>query len=120
MSGKVLLKRAARAHLPPEIIARRKRGFPVPFDEWLRVKYAAEVRGLLLSDRALARGWFQPERLASLVEAHLTGRHNSSRQVWSLLTLELWARIFLDGDRGWRESPAAWWAQVAGSRLRNG
>jgi asparagine synthase (glutamine-hydrolysing) len=110
-SGKLLLKRAAKAFLPPEIIARRKRGFPVPFDDWLRRRYPAEVRGLLLSDRALSRGWFKPDWLVPAVENHLTGRHDRSRQVWGLVTLELWARIFLDGDCGWRESPGDWWAR---------
>ncbi len=116
MSGKVLLKQAARTHLPPEIIGRRKRGFPVPFDDWLRRQYAAEVRGLILSERALSRSWFQPERLRAFVEDHLAGRHNASRQVWNLLTLELWARIFLDGDRGWTGSPADWWVAQANGR----
>ena len=122
-SGKRLLKRAARGLLPASIISRRKQGFPVPFDTWLRTDFFGAVRNLLLADRALSRRWFQPDKLESLLDAHGSRRQNYSRQVWALLTLELWAQIFLDGECLWLESPEEAWAQVSadsGSRSVTG
>lgn len=111
-SGKRLVKEAARHLLPDEIIRRRKQGFPVPFERWLRNDFFPEVEALLLSDRALSRGWFRPEKVAALLDAHRTQRLNVDRQIWALLNLELWARIFLDEQRIWVEAPGEAWADL--------
>ena len=111
-SGKRLLKDAVRGMLPHSIVSRRKQGFPVPFDTWLRQDFFPQVRSLLLSERALSRRWFKPEQLKTLLDDHHAGRRNHSRQVWALLTLELWAAIFIDNDRIWIDAPAEAWAQV--------
>jgi asparagine synthase (glutamine-hydrolysing) len=115
-SGKRLLKDAVRDLLPEAIINRRKQGFPVPFDTWLREDFFPEVRSLLLSDRALARGWFRPEQLATLVEDHRVGKGNYNRQIWALLNLELWARIFIDEEHSWVEAPSEAWTEVTSGR----
>jgi asparagine synthase (glutamine-hydrolysing) len=110
--GKQLLKDAVRDRLPASIVDRRKQGFPVPFDRWLQRDFALPVRRLLLSEAALSRGWFRPERVGELLDAHAAARAYFARQIWALLSLELWARIFLDGDRLWIEDPAEAWSAV--------
>jgi asparagine synthase (glutamine-hydrolysing) len=115
--GKRLLKNSVRNHLPAAIISRRKQGFPVPFEAWLRTDFFAAVRRLLLDDQALARRWFQRAPLESLLDDHATGRTNSSRQIWALMSLELWSRIFLDGDETWLEAPEEAWARLEGVAL---
>ena len=118
-SGKRLVKQAVRDLLPASIVNRRKMGFPVPFDTWLRQDFGAEVSALLVSERAMSRGWFKPESLRTLVDRHFSGAHDGSRQIWALLTLELWARIFLDGDREWLDDPRTAW-QTARSAAASG
>jgi asparagine synthase (glutamine-hydrolysing) len=115
-SGKRLVKHAVRDLLPEAIVNRRKQGFPVPFDAWLRKDFAGHVSALLLSDRSLGRGWFKPDRLRHLVQAHAAGTENASRQLWALLTLELWARIFLDEERDWLDAPDDAWHRVRAER----
>ncbi|MCA1554921.1 MAG: asparagine synthetase B, partial [Chloroflexi bacterium] len=60
----------------------------------------AELRPLLadalLSERAQQRGYFEPEVVRQMVEAHLERQHDYSFQLWSLLCLELWHREFVD------------------------
>ena len=97
-SGKHLLKRALAGQLPPSIRLRRKMGFPVPFEEWLRERYLPHVRHLLLSERFLERGWLQPAAVKSIFDQHASGRMNHTRQIWALWGLELWAQIFLDRE----------------------
>jgi asparagine synthase (glutamine-hydrolysing) len=109
LSGKRLLKRMARPLLPAAVVSRRKQGFPVPFDSWLRTEFFANVRRVLMADNGFARRWFQPAKLEGLLEAHRTGRYNYSRQIWSLLSLELWGRIFLHGEQEWLEAPEEAW-----------
>jgi asparagine synthase (glutamine-hydrolysing) len=111
-SGKKMLKRCVQTLLPPAIVSRRKQGFPVPFETWLRTSFFTPVRNLLLSERALSRQWFAPEKVKSLLSAHEAGRHNYSRQLWALLTLELWQRIFFDRDDVWVDAPEEAWAPL--------
>jgi asparagine synthase (glutamine-hydrolysing) len=98
-SGKRLVKKALAAYLPPEIIHRPKKGFPVPFESWLNNDFSTEIRETLLERRTTERGWFDPSGVRRLIEEHKQGRRNLTRQIWALWTLELWARLFLDGDR---------------------
>jgi asparagine synthase (glutamine-hydrolysing) len=96
MQFKHLLKRAGKQLLPPETLARRKMGFGVPVGNWMRGKLRSWVEDLLLSPRALKRGYFQPEALRQFVWAHLDGRQDQSFQLWALLWLELWHQEFVD------------------------
>ena len=106
-SGKHLVKDALAERLPASIRHRKKMGFPVPFDEWLRSTFAPSIKSCLLSDRALSRGWFRPDAVRALLDEHWSGRQNLTRHIWALWGLELWARIFLDGDGPPRERAEA-------------
>jgi asparagine synthase (glutamine-hydrolysing) len=119
-SGKHLLKEALKGYLPDRILNRPKQGFPVPFDRWLREQLLREAEGVLLGRAAGRRGWFRPAAVRRLLDAHRAGAQNATRQIWSLLGLELWAQMFLDGDLGWRDAPEDAWhesrAPVAAAR----
>jgi asparagine synthase (glutamine-hydrolysing) len=90
---KTLLKRAAAPLLPATTVQRRKHAFQIPLEPWLAGPLAGFVREILLDDRARRRGWFDTNRVATLVGKNGAGDPQS---VWTLLCLELWAREFLD------------------------
>lgn len=92
---KRVLKAACARLLPPAIVHRRKAGFPVPYDAWLRGPLAGRVRDTLLSARSLGRGYFQPRAIERLLQAHARG--GCAREVFSLLALEFWHQAFSDG-----------------------
>jgi asparagine synthase (glutamine-hydrolysing) len=117
-SGKHPIKKALAGYLPHGILHRPKKGFPVPFDSWLRERFLPHVAALVTGERARGRGWFDPTVVSTLVEAHRAGRQNAARQIWNLFGLELWARIFLDGERGWLTAPAEQWTDVLRDRGR--
>jgi asparagine synthase (glutamine-hydrolysing) len=98
-SGKHLIKEALAASLPDSIRHRKKMGFPVPYDQWLKGRFAPHISSLLTSDRALDRKWFEAEAVRNMLADHFAGRANHGRQIWALWGLETWARIFLDGER---------------------
>ncbi|MGE3777339.1 MAG: asparagine synthase (glutamine-hydrolyzing), partial [Pirellulaceae bacterium] len=52
---KYLLKRVASRFLPAEIVHRRKQGFPIPIDRWLRREARPLMRDLLAPDVLRAR-----------------------------------------------------------------
>lgn len=93
---KYLLKRAFEDIVPRENLYRRKQGFAVPIGAWFRRDIRSYARDIVLSERALARGYFRPERIGDLVEGHLAGRADHTHRLWALLMLELWHREFLD------------------------
>lgn len=92
---KRILKTAFSRVLPPEVLNRRKAGFPVPYAKWLRDDFKDPVADILLSDRAVSRGYFNKHAIVSLLKAN----ENSGRfakEVFSLVVLELWHREFAD------------------------
>jgi asparagine synthase (glutamine-hydrolysing) len=95
---KAILREALRDRVPREILQRRKLGFPVPFGRWARERFAPLVRDTILGPRALARGMFAREPLERLVSEHAAGTANHADRLWVLLNLEIWQRIFLDGE----------------------
>lgn len=98
LTTKVLLREALRDRIPKEILHRRKLGFPVPFGRWAREQFAPLVRSTLLGHRARARGILEPQLVERLVGEHEAGTANHADRLWLLLNLEMWQRIFLDGE----------------------
>ncbi|MBI5478561.1 MAG: asparagine synthase (glutamine-hydrolyzing) [Deltaproteobacteria bacterium] len=93
---KRLLKSAFRHHLPWRVRYRRKKGFGVPLERWIRDKLRPLAEDLLLGERARTRGYFAPAAVRQLLDDHLAERRNNSYRVWALMMLELWHRTWID------------------------
>jgi asparagine synthase (glutamine-hydrolysing) len=93
---KSLLKKVAARLVPAEVIYRRKMGFGVPVGKWFRGEMKDFVRGVLLSEKALARGIVKREMLERYVNEHTRGERDHAFQIWTLLMLELWFQRFID------------------------
>ena len=92
---KYLAKKALKKRVPQEILDRKKAGFPVPYERWLRQDLKAWVRDMLLDPRSLSRGYFQRGAIERLLQRNHAGDANS-QDVFSLVVLELWHRAFVD------------------------
>jgi asparagine synthase (glutamine-hydrolysing) len=103
---KYVLKRAMRGILPDRIIDRPKKGFAVPLGYWFRGKLGPYVRDLLLGESSARRGLFNSRYIEDLVAQHERGR-NLDLQLWTLISFELWARVFLDRGVGGQARKAA-------------
>src|SRR5580658_7538211 len=97
---KWILRRAMQGRLPPPILARRKMGFPVPVGAWLRGAWRPLLNEYVSGPRARARGLFDAPTVERLVGEHSAGINHAER-LWALLTFEIWARVFLDGEAPW-------------------
>ena len=95
---KRILKSAFARVLPPEVINRKKAGFPVPYEGWLRGEFRDPLRELLLSDRALSRGYLLKSAIERMLDVDRQGA-NLSKPLFSLAVLELWQKGFADGAR---------------------
>jgi asparagine synthase (glutamine-hydrolysing) len=94
--SKHLLKSALRAVLPDAILDRPKMGFGVPLGAWLRGSLKEMLIDTVLSDRALARGYFKPAAVRAMVDAHMAGSNDYHYILWDMLMLERWHRMFID------------------------
>ena len=92
---KYLFKQAMRGLLPDHIIDRPKHGFAVPLAQWLRTDLATFARDILLSPTARERNVFDLRQVERLLKLNDRGR-NLDLQLWTMLSLELWCRRFLD------------------------
>jgi asparagine synthase (glutamine-hydrolysing) len=91
------MKAALRDVLPVDIRERKKRGFGTPMGAWLKSELGPVMRDLLSRDSVAARGLFHYPEIARLIDAHQTNRQDGTDQLLTLLNLEIWARIYLDG-----------------------
>ena len=98
LTTKHVLRQSMSGVLPDEILSRKKMGFPVPVGAWLRGPYRFVLDELVLGSRTVARGLFDQAALQRLVASHVGGEANHSERLWSLINLELWQRLHLDGE----------------------
>jgi len=96
--SKLVLREAMRGLLPDETIQRRKQGFTPPDQTWYRKEFLAYIRELILSRRAIDRGYFQGQALERILDDHLQNRQNRRFLIWSLMCFEWWNRLFVDGE----------------------
>jgi len=81
--GKVLMRRAAARLLPPEVLEKPKKGLGVPQADWLRTVLRERLEAALESSRH--GGWFDHGAVSRLWEAHLAGRADYRRSLWSFV-----------------------------------
>jgi asparagine synthase (glutamine-hydrolysing) len=95
-------KRIVRAALLPALSATAaapKRGFSPPVSAWLRGPLRTLVEDTLSSSAVARRGLLRPDAVQRLVRAHMEGRADRARQVFTLLALELWLQRLDARDR---------------------
>jgi asparagine synthase (glutamine-hydrolysing) len=94
--GKYLLRKVAARWLPPEVLTKPKHGFGIPLAKWFRGPLAGLAGDVLGSQAFRERGLIRPEAAQRYLEQHLDGQANYGELLWLVLSLELWARRYLD------------------------
>lgn len=89
-TGKYVLRKLMRQRLPDALIDRRKVGFGVPLNQWLRESQRELVQDLLSPSRLRAQGIFDAQAVGTMVSDHLSGRANRGHELWLLLLFQLW------------------------------
>lgn len=100
---KHILKKVAARLVPPSTVYRRKQGFAVPMAAWLRGPLRKPLEVFLGHPRFVRRGYFDQAAVRSCIDRHMAGQDHAAK-LWALLWLELWFRMFVDGDLGRQDS----------------
>ena len=99
---KALLKQSLSGILPNSILYRKKRGFGAPMGAWLKQELAALLRATLSRENVERRGLFEWSAVQRTITLHELHKEDHTDHLLALMNLELWARLFLDG-----QTPAA-------------
>jgi asparagine synthase (glutamine-hydrolysing) len=87
---KVLLRKAVAQLVPARIVRGKKRGFSIPAAAWLRGELEPFARATLNGDTLHRQGFFRPGAVTALIDRHVAGEEDLSRQLWGLLAFTLW------------------------------
>lgn len=93
--AKYLHKKALEKWLPKEVVYRKKKGFENPIDRWLRTSMRKYIGDCLLSEHAAINRYFDRGYIRTLVSQHESGAQNYLRQIYLLISFELWHQRFL-------------------------
>jgi asparagine synthase (glutamine-hydrolysing) len=97
--SKWLVKQVARRYLPADVIDRRKIGFRVPLDAWLRGGLRDTVWDLLTDPDSVTTTMLDPQSVRKLLQEHDSGRRNHDMRLWTLASLAVWHRTCVLGGR---------------------
>jgi asparagine synthase (glutamine-hydrolysing) len=89
---KVLLRRLARDSLGKDVARRRKRGFGVPLEVWLRGPMRDEASAYLLGDQSRLHRLLDRSSVEMEVRRFFAGDRSRYFRVWTLFALEAWLR----------------------------
>jgi asparagine synthase (glutamine-hydrolysing) len=73
-------------------------GFPVPIGRWFRGAHRGIVDEFVLGERAAARGLFDTSYVRAMAHEHTAGLRDHWERLWALANVEIWHRIFIDGE----------------------
>jgi asparagine synthase (glutamine-hydrolysing) len=93
--GKWIFKQTYRSHLPTSILERRKQGFEMPIDAWLRGPLRDLFESAVLDGRARVATLVDQVTARKLYQAHLRGSGRHGAVLWLLLVLARWADRYL-------------------------
>jgi asparagine synthase (glutamine-hydrolysing) len=96
--GKQILQNLLARHVPRALFERRKQGFNIPIEEWLRGPLRDWAEALLDEHRLHQEGYLRPQAVRRIWLDHLSGRRQHTFLVWSLLTFQAWHETWIGSD----------------------
>ena len=96
---KRILKAALADSVPREILSRRKTGFPIPYDRWLREDLREFAFDAIMGHNSGISSFFNMEKVEDILRSHQQ-QGAYSKEVFSLLVLELCHQVFISGRYG--------------------
>ncbi len=102
------MKKAVTQLIGQDLAYRDKRMFTLPIGEWFKQELRNFCYSVLLSDRAASRGLFNMGYVQQMIDQHVGGYANRTRELRALLALELWFNMFIDTKQVMKTSEFGW------------
>jgi asparagine synthase (glutamine-hydrolysing) len=94
--SKSILKDVARQWLPKAITDRKKVGFDSPVGQWFKDELRPFLATFLAPQEVARSGLLDPAAVQQVINDHLAGKRDSSLQLWTLIALETWHRMYIE------------------------
>jgi asparagine synthase (glutamine-hydrolysing) len=94
--GKWILRETMGNEVPPSILNRTKKGFPMPTAAWFRSDLQEFVRDTLLAQESAVRNYFNRRAIEEIVERQEEGKISGYQEIWSLIVFEYWHKYFIE------------------------
>jgi asparagine synthase (glutamine-hydrolysing) len=94
--SKHIFKQVSRRWIDPAIAERKKVGFDSPVGQWFKDELRPFLTSFMAPEQISRSGLLEPAAVQRLIADHLTGRRDYSLQLWSLVTLEAWYRMYVE------------------------
>jgi asparagine synthase (glutamine-hydrolysing) len=88
--GKYLLKQLTHMYVPKKIMDRKKMGFSVPIDDWLKEVMSELIEYYLSDSKIRQQNIFELNELKKLKDSYLHGKNINPKQLWSILMFQMW------------------------------
>jgi asparagine synthase (glutamine-hydrolysing) len=98
--SKHILKEVAKRYLPEQIVDRKKVGFDSPIGQWFKDELRPFLESFLAPDQIARSGMLRADVVQKIVSEHLNGRRNYALQLWSIVALEAWYRMYMEPGVG--------------------
>ncbi|MDD5368676.1 MAG: asparagine synthase (glutamine-hydrolyzing) [Anaerolineaceae bacterium] len=90
LNGKYILKQAFKNDLPPALLRRKKHGFGIPINKWLRTDLHAFSKEIIFDKSSIVLELFNEGLIRDMIAAHKAGHIDCSQEIWSLMVFSLW------------------------------
>jgi len=92
---KYILKKAALAYLPSDLVFRKKEGFVLPINQWLLQNMEGYVREAMSESRMNIHGLLDAKAVGGLLEQFYSGREELANKVLNILTFQIWYEMYM-------------------------
>lgn len=111
LQEKYYLKNKMKDVLPKQIIKRKKQRFFVPLDTWYNEEIIHHINNILEKPSTIIKESFDPQQIKKLIHYKESASYRSilkynpllslyyARQLWTITTIDLWHKIFIEGEK---------------------
>jgi asparagine synthase (glutamine-hydrolysing) len=96
--SKHILKSVSGQWLPQHIIHRKKVGFDSPIGQWFKDELKGFLTSFLSKEQVRQSGLLNPDAVQRMIGDHVSGVKDYSLQLWSVIALEAWYRMYIEED----------------------
>ncbi len=95
--SKYILRKTSEKYLPKSIVYRKKLGFPVPLDNWIKKGMINFAKEILLDKKTKSRGIFDIVEIEKILSRNELLEYDFwGKKIWMMLNIEIWFRKVID------------------------
>ena len=95
--SKYILRKTAEKYIPKNIVYRKKLGFPVPLDNWIKNGMINFAKEILIDNKTRSRGIFNIVEIEKILSSKELLEYDFwGKKIWMMLNLEIWFRKVID------------------------